>query len=328
MLASQTQTPYQNLSPQTVLESVEALGFMPSGQIFALNSYENRVYDITMDDGSHVIAKFYRPGRWTKAQIAEEHAFAFELKALEIDLVAPMLFDGESVFQISDYHYALYPKRGGRPVELREDEDFRQVGRLMARIHNVGEVAPFEQRITLTPQSYGWENLVYLRESGMIPADLLAAYDITATQLLTHIDQLWTPAPQTLRLHGDAHLGNILNDGDFFLVDLDDCLSGPAVQDLWMYISGEKSEASRQWGLLLAGYEQLRPFDYAQLALVEGLRSLRMIHYSAWLAKRWQDPTFPKNFPFFQTADYWQRHLLNLKEQLAALQEPTLVVAK
>src|SRR5690606_33342611 len=210
--------------------------------------------------------------------------------------------------------------------EVREDEDLRQIGRLIARIHNVGSHATFEHGMALTPKTYGWDNVAYLAESEYLPPHLKEAYTATTHALLTRIDALWQGRSFPLRLHGDCHLGNILvgQEGPFF-VDLDDCLSGPAVQDLWMLASGDKVEMSQQFSLLLEGYTQIREFDYSELQLVEALRSLRMIHYAAWLAKRWTDPTFPKNFPFFEGHGFWEQHILNLKEQIAALDEPLMV---
>ena len=319
------ETPYENLSPETVMTAVEALCGRCTGAIFALNSYENRVYDVTLDDGRHVIAKFYRPYRWPKAAILEEHAFTNELAALEIPVVAPLAFDGETLFEHADYLYALYPKRGGRPFEVRGDDDLRMMGRLLGRLHNVGAQAQFEHRPALSVKAFGWDNLVYLRQAGVIPADLLSAYDATATQLLHQLDEIWAGRTYGLRLHGDCHLGNILFDKEPFLVDLDDCLSGPAVQDMWMLVSGDREELSHQMGTLLEGYQQLRDFDYSELRLVEVLRSLRMMNYAAWLARRWNDPTFPKNFPFFATQQFWENHVLSLKEQLSVLAEPILV---
>ena len=318
--------PYENLMPNVVLDSVEAVGFRCTGAQMALNSYENRVYDVEIEGGENVIAKFYRPHRWSREQIQEEHDFTLELANVEIDVVPPKVIKGQTLFESEQgYLFSLSPKRGGQAVELKSEEDFRQVGRLVGRVHSMGEVEPFRHRPALNVKTYGWDNLVFLRQSGHVPADLVAAYDATTTQLLTKLDEVWDGKNYTLRTHGDCHLGNILNDGSYFLVDLDDCVSAPSVQDLWLFVSGDRAEMARQFGLLIEGYEQVRQFNYQELRLVETLRSLRMIHYTAWLARRWDDPTFPKNFPFFDTANYWQKHLQALKEQMAVIDEPLLV---
>ena len=323
-------TPYAALSPQTVLEAVEQHGLLCSGHLLALNSYENRVYEVKLEKpapwgSERLVVKFYRPHRWNRNQILEEHTFAAQLAEAEVDVVPPLAINGKTLFEHAGYLYCLYPHRPGRPIELRGDEDFRQMGRLVARIHAVGAQQDFVHRMALTPKSYGWDNLVFLRKSGFIPADLIAAYDATVNQLLGHIDGIWGNRRFDLRIHGDCHLGNILRHTDVFFVDLDDSLSGPAVQDLWMFTSGESHTTAHQMGLLLEGYTQIRSFDYSELQLAESLRALRMIHYTAWLARRWEDPTFPQSFPFFTTADYWQKHLLALKEQLPLLHQPLLV---
>lgn len=320
------ETPYEGLSPEAILRAVEGVtGQRGTGGLFALNSFENRVYDVAIDNGPNLIAKFYRPYRWSAATILEEHAFTAELSAAEIPVVGPLAFAGKTLFEAEGYLFALFPKRGGRPLDLRTEDDFLHMGRLVARVHTVGSRGRFQHRANLNVKTFGWDNLVYLRQSGMVPPHLMTAYDATVSQLLTRLDALWTGRSFTLRLHGDVHLGNVLVDREAFLVDLDDCLSGPAVQDLWMLASGDGPELSRQMGLLVQGYTQLRDFDYTELSLVEGLRTLRMINYTAWLARRWNDPTFPRNFPFFAGQDYWQRHILALKEQMAALDEPLLV---
>lgn len=325
-LSTNQETPYANLSPEVVLGAVESLGYRCTGAIFAMNSYENRVYDIGIENAENIVVKFYRPHRWTREQINEEHQFAFDLQQVEVPIEPPLQFDGKSLFEYENYMFSLYHKRGGRSFEFRTDEDYRQMGRLVARIHNVGAWEKFQHRPTLTVERLGWNSLTFLRSSGLIPADLVTAYDATATYLLNKIDNIWGNRNFSLRVHGDCHLGNILTDStETFFLDLDDCCSGPAIQDLWLFTSGEMNDVSKQLGLLLEGYAQIRDFDFTELPLVEVLRSLRMIHYSAWIAKRWQDPTFPKNFPFFDTQDYWQRHLLNLKEQMARLDEAILV---
>lgn len=320
-----TETPYDALSPSLVLDAVEALCGKSTGRAFALNSYENRVYEVELVTEESVVVKFYRPNRWTDEQILEEHQFAFDLEEKEIPVVAPLKFDGDSLFELDGFNYAIYPKRGGRSFEIQTDEDYRQMGRLAARIHNVGEQRDFDERMELTPYTYGWDNLKYIRQSKFLPQDLLPAYDAVTTQVLKRITEIWDGEQFYTRIHGDCHLGNILVNQEPFFVDLDDSLIGPEIQDLWMFCSGQGAELGREMGLVLEGYTEMRDFDYRQLRLIECLRTLRMIHHSAWLAKRWQDPTFPKNFPFFVEGNYWQRQILDLKEQLSLLDEPILV---
>lgn len=317
--------PYGNLSPEMVLNAVESLGFQCTGVFYALNSYENRVYDVEVEDHPNVIVKFYRPHRWSMDQLREEHTFALQLQEAEVPVVPPMVFEGKTVFEYQGYLFSLYPKRGGRSIELKTEEDYRHMGRLIARIHSIGSWDTYSHRPALTVKSMGWDNLVHLRQSGHIPPHLLTAYDVTVTNILNQLDAIWGDRQFNLRIHGDAHLGNILDDGDVFLVDLDDSVSGPAIQDLWLFVNGDRQEVSRQFSLLLEGYTQIREFDYSEMQLVEALRTLRMIHYTAWISKRWEDKAFPKNFPFFNTDDYWQRHLLDLKEQMANLNEPIFV---
>ncbi|MFT7433027.1 MAG: Ser/Thr protein kinase RdoA (MazF antagonist) [Alphaproteobacteria bacterium] len=314
--------PYSGLSPALILSAVESLGFKCTGAFSALNSYENRVYDIELRGHANVVVKFYRPHRWTMDQIREEHSFALQLEDAEVPVVPPLQLNDDTIFDYEGYLFSIYPKRGGRSIELQTDEDFRQMGRLVARIHSIGSWDTYKYRPSLTVKSMGWDNLVHLRQSGHIPPDLIASYDITVTNILTQIDTIWGNRTFDLRIHGDAHLGNILDDSDVFLVDLDDSVSGPAIQDLWLFVNGERSEIAYQFGLLIEGYSQIRDFDYSELQLVESLRALRMIHYTAWISRRWNDKAFPRNFPFFDTVDYWQRHLLDLKEQMSLLQEP------
>tara|TARA_Y100000782_G_scaffold41136_1_gene46076 strand:- start:507485 stop:508603 length:1119 start_codon:yes stop_codon:yes gene_type:complete len=321
-----TQTPYANLSPELVLDATEALTGRATGGIFAMNSYENRVYDVALEEGNElgksVVAKFYRPHRWSKETIQEEHNFTLEMQSFEVPVVAPYVFEGKTLFEHKDYMYALFPKRGGRPFEPETDEDLRQLGRLLARVHNVGAMAKFEHRMPINVKTFGWDNLEHLKASGMVAENMREAFFSIAEPVLNLCEAIWGESRFDLRLHGDCHLGNILVAQEPFLVDLDDCVSGPAVQDVWMLLSGEQEEMRGQMAKFLEGYTQLRDFNTQELRLIEVLRSLRMIHYSAWLARRWNDPTFPKNFPFFGREDYWQGLVLNLKEQLSLLQDP------
>ena len=321
--------PYESLLPATVMEAVESvLSQRCTGQIFPLNSFENRVYDITMESNEHIIAKFYRPGRWSEETILEEHAFSAELTEKEIDVVSPLEFNGKTLFDYEGFSFALYPKRGGRPFECQTDEDLRQIGRLIGRIHLVGEQKPFQHRMDLTPVSYGHNNIDYIANNPLLPAHIAQSYLSTARAALEHVERLWQNVqPNMIRLHGDFHLGNILKaSGEPFFVDLDDCLMGPAMQDIWMLLTGEEGSIRHQFNTLLEGYEQMRLFDDSEFKLLEALRTLRMIHYTAWLTKRWHDPTFPKNFPFFEGHQYWEEQILTLREQVAKMQEPVYEV--
>lgn len=318
-------TPYQNLSPELVLAATEKLAGRATGGIFAMNSYENRVYDVALEApnalGKSVVVKFYRPHRWSAETIREEHAFTLEMQNYEVPVVAPLVFDGETLFEHDGYLYALFPKKGGRPFEPQTDEDLRQLGRLLARVHNIGAMATFQHRPKLNVQTFGYDNLEYLKTSGHVPENMRHAVVAIAGHVLEICATIWGEETHTLRLHGDCHLGNILVAQEPFLVDLDDCASGPAIQDVWMLL-GDADEMQTQMVKFLEGYTQLRPFNTAELRLIEVLRSLRMIHYTTWLARRWHDPTFPQNFPFFAGEGYWQQLVLNLKEQLSALQQP------
>ena len=315
---------YASLTPEVVLDAVAALGLRPDGRLLALSSYENRVYQVWLEDEAPVVAKFYRPGRWTEAQIDEEHAFAKELAAREIPVIAP---SAKGTFK--NFTYAVYPRRGGRPPELGDPKTLEWIGRFLGRIHAVGAVQPFRFRESLTVQSFGHDARAYLLEHDFVPADLLDAWKAVTEQALQSVEQCYARAGETrsIRLHGDCHPGNILwtDDGPHF-VDLDDARMGPAMQDLWMLLSGERAAMSVQLKKVLSGYEQFMEFDGKQLNLLEPLRTLRLIHYSAWIARRWDDPAFPAAFPWFNTQRYWQDRILELREQIALMQEEPLQV--
>lgn len=314
--------PYADLSPDCILNAVDSTGFETSGQLFALNSYENRVYDLGLEKGGdHVIAKFYRPHRWDKSQIEEEHQFTLGLKAAEIDVVAPHVINGKTLFEYNGYLFALFPKRGGRAVHLQTDEDFRQIGRLVARVHSVGSWDGFAHRHNLSPYTLGDNALISLQSHPhLMPEHMQDNIQMLTQQVLELCKSIWGDARFNMRLHGDMHLGNVLNDGQFFLVDLDDCMSGPEVQDIWMCLSGTPEEQRFQLGLLLEGYEQIRPFPREQLRLIDMLRALRMMHHAGWLANRWEDPTFPKAFPTFTTEMFWADYMQGLREQMMLIQ--------
>ncbi len=317
--------PYAALTPEVVLDAVAAPGLRPDGRLLALSSYENRVYQVWLeDDAPPVVVKFYRPGRWSEAQIDEEHGFAKELAEREIPVVAPM---HQGIF--SNFSYAVYPRRGGRTPELGDPKTLAWIGRFMSRIHAVGSTQPFSVREALTPQTFGREPREYLLQTQFIPADLLEAWKAATQQALDLVSHCYARAGdvKAIRLHGDCHQGNILwtDDGPHF-VDLDDARMGPAVQDLWMLLSGDRPSMTRQLRAVLDGYEQFMGFDKRELNLLEALRTLRLIHYSAWIARRWDDPAFPAAFPWFNTQRYWQDRILELREQIALMQEEPLAV--
>jgi Ser/Thr protein kinase RdoA (MazF antagonist) len=314
--------PYSELSPERVLDAIEAVGHRCDGRVLALSSYENRVYQIGIEDGTPVVAKFYRPGRWSDAAIREEHAFAGELAGQEIPVVAPLLRDGESLHVHDGFRYAVFPRRGGRWPELGTSDDREWVGRFLGRIHAVGRAARFQERTRLSLEDLGRNARDFVLDGDWMPDYLADKYaDLTDT-LLDEIEaraEGWRGA--TLgRILGDCHRGNILwtDQGPHF-VDLDDCLTGPAIQDLWMLLAGGQQEMRTGLRDLLKGYEQFLPFDRSEIALIEPLRALRMIHYSAWLARRWHDPAFPRAFPWFAEPRYWEEHYRALDDQLAAV---------
>ena len=319
--------PYSALSPEMVLDAIEAVGHRCDGRVLALNSYENRVYQIGIEDGTPVVAKFYRPGRWTDAAIREEHAFAGELAAQEIPVVAPLLRDGVSLHVHHGFRYAVFPRRGGRWPELGSADDREWVGRFLGRIHAVGRAARFQERTRLSMEELGRNARDFVLDGDWMPDYLAEKYaDLTDT-LLDEIEaraEGWRGAILG-RILGDCHRGNILwtDQGPHF-VDLDDCLTGPAIQDLWMLLAGGQQEMRTGLHDLLSGYEQFLPFDRSEIALIEPLRALRMIHYSAWLARRWHDPAFPRAFPWFAEPRYWEEHYRALDEQLAAVIAPPL----
>ncbi len=326
-----TAAPYAGLTPDTILDALESIGLRPDGRLLALNSYENRVYQVGMEDGPPSVAKFYRPARWSDAQILEEHAFVLELAAHELPVVAPRTFAGDTTLHaFAGFRFAVYPRRGGRAPELDDPRTREWMGRFLGRIHAAGATRPFAHRPALDIASFGEASREYLVTHGWIPEDLLPAWSSVVAQALDGVRRGFerAGAVRALRLHGDCHAGNVLwtDDGPHF-VDFDDCRAGPAVQDLWMLLSGDRADMTRQLADVLAGYEDFFDFDPRELHLIEPLRTLRLIHYSAWLARRWADPAFPAAFPWFNTQRYWQDRILELREQIALMDEPPLQVA-
>ena len=328
--------PFEVLTPDVVLDALASAGLHGDGRLLALGSYENRVYQVHLESPHEglaaVVAKFYRPGRWSEAQILEEHAFAAELMAAEVPAVGPLVLDGRTLHQHGGFQFSVSPRRGGRAPELDDLEVLEWIGRFLARIHAVGAVRAFAHRPALNLETFGLESRNWLLGQDMVPLDVQSAWQARCDEALAMIRD--TPlgsaadgAIAMLRLHGDCHPGNILwtPDAGPHFVDLDDARTGPAVQDLWMLLSGERAQRQRQLGALVDGYELFREFDRAELALIEPLRTLRLIHYSAWLARRWDDPIFPINFPWFGSSDYWQGQVQMLEEQIEAMGEQPLM---
>jgi Ser/Thr protein kinase RdoA (MazF antagonist) len=329
------------------MDALASVGLFGDGRQLALSSYENRVYQLHLEDGPAVVAKFYRPERWSEVQILEEHAFSAELMAAEIPVVGPLTLNGNTLHHFGGFAFSVSPSRGGRAPELDDPDVLEWIGRFLARIHTVGGAKPFKHRPALDLQTFGTDSREWLLGHDKVPLDVQSAWAKASQDAINSIagyDCLTGASGQDgtdiepikrLRLHGDCHPGNILwtplespassGLGPHF-VDLDDARNGPAVQDLWMLLSGDRQQRTRQLGALVDGYEQFRSFDRRELALIEPLRTLRLIHYSAWLARRWHDPTFPINFPWFGTSDYWQGQVQMLEEQMEAMQEDPLVV--
>lgn len=346
MHATDPRHPYETLTPDVVQDALASLGLWGDGRLSALSSYENRVYqaalETPLDGHAQVVLKFYRPGRWSEAQILEEHAFAAELAAADVPVVAPLSIDGHTLHRHGGFLFSVSPRRGGRRPELEDFDVLEWTGRFLARLHTVGAARPFEQRPALDAASFGHEPRDWLMTHEAVAPEVRSAWRQALDEALQIIEShpalrpVRAPAADDgvalIRLHGDCHPGNILwtpegapGAGPHF-VDLDDARTGPAVQDLWMLLSGERRQQTQQLGALLDGYEQMRDFDRRELALIEPLRTLRLVHYSAWIARRWDDPAFPINFPWFGSRDYWQGQVDMLVEQIEEMQKPPLVV--
>jgi Ser/Thr protein kinase RdoA (MazF antagonist) len=316
---------FATLGPEIVLDALESVGLYSDGRLLALNSYENRVYQIGMESGPPLVAKFYRPARWTDAMILEEHAFALNLFEREIPVVPPLAANGsKTLHEYDGFRFAVFERRGGRAPNLEDSATLEWIGRFIGRIHAIGALESFKERPTLDIASFGEEPRAFLLEHDFIPAELVDAYRSVTAQALDGIRRCYDRAGEVamLRLHGDCHAGNVLwtDDGPHF-VDFDDSRMGPAVQDLWMLLSGERPDMVRQLSDVLAGYEDFCEFNPRELYLIEALRTLRLMHYSAWLARRWDDPAFPAAFPWFNTQRYWQDRILELREQIALMDE-------
>ncbi|MDP5143671.1 serine/threonine protein kinase [Rheinheimera baltica] len=320
---------FSTLQPDLLLDALADKGLDVSSGLTALNSYENRVYQFSAyRDGAALpekfVVKFYRPQRWTMEQLLEEHQFAYELANADIPVVAPLQFSGQSLLQYGGYHFAVFPSRGGRTLEIDNDEQLAMLGRFLGRMHQVGKSKPFSHRPQFSVESHLLQSQRELQSLALIPAYLRPAFDTALEHVIALCVEQYKPK-QLIRLHGDCHAGNLfyVDKGPFF-VDLDDCRMGPAIQDLWMMLSGDRHQQRDTLELMLEEYEQFCQFDPSELKLIESLRAMRMVHYMAWLARRWQDPAFPMNFPWFATDKYWEQQCLALKEQLFLLQQAPL----
>ncbi len=341
--AAAPSTPFSTLTPDTLLAALESIGLRPDGRLIALNSYENRVYQVFMDEGAPRVCKFYRAGRWSDAAILEEHAFTAELAARELPVVAPCVIDGRTLHHHNELRFAVFARQRGRAPEFDSGQTREWMGRFIGRIHAVGALAPFVARPAIDIASFGQEPRDFLAGGGFLPRELADVYFGVVDQALDGVRRCYQRAGDVrmLRLHGDCHAGNVLwvgadesegNAGNGVappgggpcFVDFDDARSGPAVQDLWMLLSGERGDQVRQLADILAGYEDFCEFDARELHLVEALRTLRLIHYAGWLARRWDDPAFPAAFPWFNTQRYWEERILELREQIALMDEAPL----
>lgn len=340
---SHTQTanashPYDALTPDCVLDALNATGLWPDGRLQALGSYENRVYQACLDqpvDGcDKVVAKFYRPGRWSDAQIQEEHAFSKELQQAEVPVIAPLQLQGALLHHHAGFAFSISPWRGGRTPELEDWDTLEWIGRFLARLHVIGEKTSFTSRPPLDVQTMGLQPMQWLLQHADMSSHVRQRWQPACEAALAQATHTLQSTPyRSIRLHGDCHPGNILwspvdddGRGGPHFVDLDDARMGPAVQDLWMLLSGDRMQRSQQLSTLVEGYEQMRAFDRRELALIEPLRTLRLIHYSAWLAQRWSDPAFPRAFPWFGTEAYWLEQTATLQEQLQAMQDEPLYI--
>lgn len=320
---------FELLAPDTIMDAVESCGFVTDGRLLALNSYENRVYQVGIENEQPIIAKFYRPKRWSSDQIDEEHQFCFQLQAQELPVVCPLLAsNNNSLHNHRGFQFSLYPRRGGHAPELDNLDNLFILGRLLGRFHAVGAVNKFKSRPKLDIQTFGWQAYRYISENFM-PSELSPAYDSLVPDVLNKCQSIVDDFGKInwIRVHGDCHSGNILwRDDNPHFVDFDDARMAPAVQDLWMLLSGDRHEQKSQIAELVEGYNEFNDFDPRELVLVEVLRTLRIIHHSAWIGRRWSDPAFPRVFPWFNSARYWSDQILTLREQFSALDESPLEI--
>jgi Ser/Thr protein kinase RdoA (MazF antagonist) len=324
-----THAPFADLNPERIIEAIESLGFHCDGRVLALNSYENRVYRVGLEEEAPLVAKFYRPERWSDNAILEEHAYCAELVAADISVVAPLIIGEQTLHHDEALRFALFPMQGGHAPEPGDKETLIHIGRALGRLHLVGASKNFVHREKLSITNKAVEPVHYLLEAHWLPNELEDNFISICEQLIDQIENAWQHAGNfdTLRLHGDSHPGNLLWRHDtVHFVDLDDALTGPAMQDLWMLLSGTRETRAQQLAWLLEGYEIFRHFNRAELHLIEALRAMRIIHYHAWIAKRWHDPAFPAAFPWFESSRHWEGVITQLQEQLATMQEPILLL--
>lgn len=317
--------PYENLTPEKVMDAVESLGYYCDARVFPLNSYENRVYQIGIEDSQPLIGKFYRPGRWSAEAIQEEHDFLHELSKDDLPVVAPLEINGRTLFSSGPFYFALFPRRGGHAPELSSDDDLELIGRWLARLHQTGSDKAFAHRPVVQPVNDLAKAAETVLSSPIIPEDYRRNYASLTQDLIRLVEQRYREPLPALRLHGDLHTGNLLlRDETLYMVDFDDCVQGPAMQDIWMLLSGTEAEQRQQLLVIKEGYEMFRPFPAAELPMIEALRTRRIVHHAAWLCSRWDDPAFPAAFPWVDSHRFWSEHILMLREQVAALQEPPI----
>ena len=320
-----SQFDFSSLTPDMILDGLESVGFTIDSGLLAMNSYENRVYRFHDYQGEKFVTKFYRPNRWQLAQIQEEHDFSFELCSAELPVVAPLKRDGQSIFEYQGYYFSVFPCLGGRSFEVDNLDQLEWMGRFIGRIHAVGAKQNFQHRPNISAEEFLQQAKQTIEQSGFVSANVQLPFFTILDQVIPIAEQQYQ-VDKTIRLHGDCHAGNILwrePEGPHF-VDLDDSRQGPAIQDLWMMLSGDRQQQLLQLDTLLSGYEEFFSFDSSQLSLIESLRTMRVVNYMAWLCKRWSDPAFPHNFPWFNTEKYWEQQVLMLKEQYAQLTQPPL----
>ncbi|MDC1435969.1 serine/threonine protein kinase [Gammaproteobacteria bacterium] len=322
--------PFARLSPDMVIDAVESTGLVSDARVLALNSYENRVYQVGIEESEPIIVKFYRPHRWSTPQILEEHDFSLELADLEIPIVPPIKnAKGKTLLEFNGFRFAIFERKGGHPPEFDNLDNLLVMGRFLGRMHQVGSLHDFQTRNTLSIALFAEKSASFLLEHDFLPVDLFKAYESLAKDLIDRMHSIIKESMQAklIRTHGDCHVGNVLwRDDTPHFVDLDDCMMAPAIQDIWMLLSGSREQRLQQLAEIVDGYNEFYHFNPSELPLIETYRTLRLMNYSAWLARRWDDPAFPKCFPWFNTENYWAGHILELREQLAALDEPPLVI--
>ncbi len=321
-----TDHPYDQLTPDFVLDAIESIGLETDSRILSLNSYENRVYQVGIEDSQPLIVKFYRPYRWTKEAILEEHQFTQDLLNQDISVISPLEINGSTLQHCQGFYFTVFPRQGGHAPEVEYPETLFRIGRNIGRIHQISGKLNFAHRKTISVEEWALESQQHLLKENFIPASLIPAYETLSNDIIKKITSIWNSTTfKPIRLHGDCHLGNILwRDELAHFVDFDDCMNGPAIQDIWLLLSGDRNQQTQQLIEIIEGYEEFCEFDPKEIKLIESLRTLRMMYYSAWLARRWSDPAFPMFFPWFNTERYWSDHILELREQLAILDEPPL----